>query len=152
MQVFRDVFPLLCDEKEQNLTVRVIIMKRGFKTKRRAVKALVGSLMTAAMTAASVTGVIAPVSANADELLGATDFEDGVGLPWHTCTTLPAKQDFEIKNGAYTVRIINNLGTNGRWDLQFRHRGLQIQKGHTYHIHAEITPSEDGYIYSAIGN
>lgn len=152
MQVFRGVFPLLCDEKEQNPTVRVIIMKRGFKTKRRAVKALVGSLMTAAMTAASVTGVIAPVSANADELLGATDFEDGIGLPWHTCTTLPAKQDFEIENGAYTVRIINNLGTNGRWDLQFRHRGLQIQKGHTYHIHAEITPSEDGYIYSAIGN
>ncbi len=127
-------------------------MKKMSKPKKSAVKAIAGSFMAAAMTVASYTGVIAPLSTNAGELLGATDFDDGVGLPWHTCETLPAKQDFEIEDGAYTVKILNNMGGDGRWDLQFRHRGLYLQEGHTYHVHAEITPSADGYLYSTICN
>ena len=116
-------------------------------------KALTGSIMAAAMAATSVAGVLSPMSASAKaELLGATDFEDGVGLPWHTCETNPAKQKFDIVDGAYTVKIVNNMGGNGRWDLQLRHRGLQLKSGHTYHVHAEITPSADGEIYSKIGN
>ena len=102
------------------------------KAIRKPIKALIGSLMAAAMAAASVTGVMVPASANASELLGATDFDDGIGLPWYTCATFPARQDFEIEDGAYTVRILNNMGGDGRWDLQFRHRGLQIIKGHKY--------------------
>ena len=99
-------------------------------------KALTGSIMAAAMAATSVAGVLAPMSANAGELLGATDFEDGVGLPWHTCETNPAKQKFDIVDGTYVVTIKNNMGGNGRWDLQLRHRGLQIISGHKYHVHA----------------
>ena len=110
-------------------------MEKRNKSKNRAIKALTGSLMAASMAVASVTGIMAPVCANAGELLGATNFDDGVGLPWHTCSTTPARQDFEIENGAYTVRVLNNFGGDGRWDLQFRHRGLQIQAGHKYHIH-----------------
>ena len=125
---------------------------RNRKTKRELIKAFSGSLMAAAMAVTSVASVMIPVSANAVELLGATDFEDGVGLPWHTCSSGPARQDFEIEDGAYTVKILNNLGEDGRWDLQFRHRGLEIINGHKYHIHAEITPSADGYIYTYIGN
>ncbi|MDO4864592.1 MAG: glycoside hydrolase family 9 protein [Ruminococcus sp.] len=120
--------------------------------KKGLMKALTGSLMAAAMAAAPVTGAMVPVGANAGELLGATDFEDGVGIPWHTCSSASARQDFEIEDGAYTVRILNNLGGSGRWDLQFRHRGLYIVEGHKYHIHAEITPSEDGCVYTCIGN
>ena len=60
-------------------------------------KAVAGSLMSAAMLATAVTSVLAPMSASAGELLGQTDFEDGTGLPWHTCETNPAKQKFEIK-------------------------------------------------------
>ena len=44
---------------------------------KKITKALTGSLMAAAMAATSVAGVMAPMSANAGELLGATDFEDG---------------------------------------------------------------------------
>ena len=126
--------------------------KRNEKTKKGLMRALAGGVMAAAMAASSIAVVAAPMSANATELLGATDFEDGVGLPWHTCSTAPAKQTFEIENGAYTVTIRNNTGGDGRWDLQFRHRGLYLTEGHKYHVHAEITPSEDGYIYSFIGN
>ena len=127
-------------------------MEKRSRSQRRAVRSLLGSLMAAAMTAASFTGAMVPLSSNAGELLGATDFDDGVGLPWHTCESFPAKQTFEIENGAYNVTIVNNTGGSGRWDLQFRHRGLWIETGHKYHIHAEITPSEDGYIYSFIGD
>jgi endoglucanase len=115
-------------------------------------KALTGSLMAAAMAATSMTAVLAPMSANAGQQLGATDFTDGVGLPWHTCETNPAKQTFEIKDGKYIVSIVNKDGSDGRWDLQLRHRGLRIEPGHKYHIHAEITPSDDGYIYTKIGD
>ena len=115
-------------------------------------KALTGSIMAAAMAATSVAGVLAPMSANAGEQLGATDFEDGVGLPWHTCETNPAKQTFEIKDGKYTVKIVNKDGSDGRWDLQLRHRGLQLVNGHTYKVKAEVTASADGFIYSKIGN
>ena len=119
---------------------------------KKITRALTGGVMAAAMAASSVAGIMAPMSASAGELLGATDFEDGVGLPWHTCETNPAKQKFDIVDGAYTVKIVNNMGGNGRWDLQLRHRGLTLVSGHKYHIHAEITPSADGEIYSKIGN
>ena len=70
-------------------------------------KAVAGSLMSAAMLATAVTSVLAPMSASAGELLGQTDFEDGTGLPWHTCETNPAKQKFEIKDGKYIVEVVN---------------------------------------------
>ncbi|MDE5570021.1 MAG: glycoside hydrolase family 9 protein, partial [Ruminococcus sp.] len=116
-------------------------------------KAIAGSLMSAAMLATSVTSVLAPMSASAGQMLGQTDFEDGTGLPWHTCETNPAKQKFEIKDGKYVVEIVNVPDPSegaGRWDLQFRHRGLQFVSGHTYKIHAEVTVDQTGYIYSKI--
>lgn len=116
-------------------------------------KALTGSLMAAAMMASSLTAVVAPMSASAKaQLLGATDFEDNVGLPWHTCETNPAKQTFDIDNGVYKVTIKNPNGSDGRWDLQLRHRGLHLVNGHKYHVHAEITASDAGYIYTKIGD
>ena len=121
-------------------------MNKKFRT-------ITGSLMAAAMLASSAAGFAAPVTANAGQLLGQTDFEDGIGLPWHTCSSAPASQHFEITDsGEYVVYIDNPDGADGRWDLQFRHKGLQIVNGHNYTLHAEITASDDGYIYSAIGN
>ena len=115
-------------------------------------KAVAGSLMSAAMLATAVTSVLAPMSASAGQQLGQTDFEDGTGLPWHTCETNPAKQSFEIADGQYKVTVKNKDGSDGRWDLQLRHRGLKIEAGHTYEISGEIIADKSGYIYSKIGN
>ena len=116
-------------------------------------KSITVSLTAAAMLVSSAAAFAAPVTANAGQELGATDFDDGVGLPWHICSTSSAKQHFEITDsGEYVVYIDNPNGLDGRWDLQFRHRGLKLQSGHKYTLHAEITASDAGYVYSAIGN
>ena len=117
----------------------------------RIAKAITGSLTAAAMLATSAMTFI-PMSASAGQQLGQCDFEEGVGLPWHTCETNPAKQTFSISDGSYNVEIVTPGGTEGRWDLQLRHRGLHIESGHEYTIKGEITPSESGWIYSKVGN
>jgi endoglucanase len=114
-------------------------------------KAITGSLTAAAMLATSAMAFI-PMSASAGQQLGQVDFDEGVGLPWHTCETNPAKQTFDIEDGTYNVHIVTPGGTEGRWDLQLRHRGLHIEAGHTYTISGEITPDADGWIYSKVGN
>jgi endoglucanase len=118
---------------------------------KRIGKAIVGSLMAATMVA-TTTATFVPTSAFAGNMLGQSTFDDGVGLPWHTCETNPAKQTFEISGGSYNVTIVENTGSEGRWDLQLRHRGLKIQAGHQYKVSWEITADADGYIYSKIGN
>ena len=116
-------------------------------------KAISGSLMAATMLASSVAAFAVPVTANAGQQLGQTDFEDGTGLPWHTCETNPARQHFEITDdGKYVVYIDNPDGSDGRWDLQLRHRGLKLETGHKYTVKAEITASDEGYVYAKIGN
>ena len=124
-------------------------MKTFFK------KHITSSLITAATLAASVSTTLAPMNASAEikikgtELLGATTFDDNVGIPWHTCETAPARQSFDISDGKYTVKVLSNgVGANGRWDLQFRHKGLYIISGHKYYVHAEVTCSEDGWFYT----
>ena len=115
-------------------------------------KAALSSLMSAAMLATSVAAV-APMTVNAGQVLGNGDFDDGTSLPWHTCESQPAKQTFEIKDGKYVVHIVDSEnGPEGRWDLQFRHRGLNIIKGHKYTISGDIEADADGYIYAKVGN
>lgn len=93
----------------------------------------------------------------ADELLGATNFDDGVGLPWTVVETAPASADFEIANGVYKI-VVNKAGgdseagQNCRWDVQFRHRDLQIEAGHTYTVKATVTASNNCTIYTKIGD
>jgi len=119
----------------------------------RIIRTLTGSLMAAAMLTSSAAAFTAPMTADAGQQLGQTDFDDGIGLPWHTYESIPAKQLFEITDdGKYAVRVVNPIGQGGRWDLQFRHRGLHIVNGHKYTVEAEITASDPGYVYSRIGN
>ncbi len=104
-----------------------------------------------------VTAVFSfPMHVSAGEMLGETDFDSGKGLPWHICESATAKMDFEIEDGVYRITIINPGGaSNGgedRWDCQFRHRGLTIVSGHTYHVHYEIKASNSGKFYTKIGN
>lgn len=92
----------------------------------------------------------------AGEQLGQTNFDDGVGLPWHICESETGKMEFAIEDGKYQITIVNPGGlSNGgedRWDCQFRHRGLKIESGHTYEISYEITASKAGQYYTKIGN
>ncbi|MDE5945892.1 MAG: glycoside hydrolase family 9 protein [Oscillospiraceae bacterium] len=115
-------------------------------------KIISSSLVSAAMLTTATVGIVAPMSASAGNMLGQSNFDEGVGLPWHTCETNPAKQHFDIEGGTYNVHIDNPNGGDGRWDLQLRHRGLKIQAGHTYKISGEITSDANGYVYSKISN
>ncbi len=115
-------------------------------------KKIAGGFMAAAMSVAAAASTLAPMSAFAGQQLGQTDFDAGVGLPWHTCETNPAKQTFEIADGTYNVTIVNNDGPESRWDLQLRHRGLKIESGHKYHVHWEVDASTAGQMYTKIGN
>ena len=89
----------------------------------------------------------------ANQLLKETNFDSGNGLPWHICETAPADADFEIKNGKYYVTI-NTLNSSGgeRWDIQFRHRDLFVQNGHTYTVKFTVTASKSCQIYPKIGD
>ena len=117
------------------------------KSMKRFASGLLASVVTLS-TAAS----IAPLSAFAGQQLGQNDFDAGVGLPWHTCETNPAKQTFDISGGTYNVTIVNNDGPESRWDLQLRHRSLRIEQGHTYKVHWEVNASNAGEMYTKIGN
>ncbi|MBR1863187.1 MAG: glycoside hydrolase family 9 protein [Ruminococcus sp.] len=113
--------------------------------------------LSAGCAAVIAAGTVVPViDVFAGEQLGQTDFENGVGLPWHICESGPGEMDFEISDGVYKITILNpggaSRGGEDRWDCQFRHRGLKIVSGHQYKVHYEITPSHSGKYYTKIGN
>lgn len=123
---------------------------------RKIAKAITSSLTAAAVVATSAAAFV-PMGASAkDYCVGQVDFDNGVGLPWHTCVTNPAKQSMSISGGSYTVTLDNIGGkANGgdsRWDCQFRHRSLHIQSGHTYKVHFEINSTSEGELATHIAD
>ncbi|MCQ2433731.1 MAG: glycoside hydrolase family 9 protein [Oscillospiraceae bacterium] len=121
-------------------------------------KRMASGVVTAAMLASATCAALPSLSlsASAGQMLGQTDFNDGIGLPWHTCETPPAKLNFNIKGGTYNIEIVNNGGTDvggeSRWDCQFRHRKLKFHSGDKYTVKAEVTSDTAGEIYTKIGN
>ena len=117
---------------------------------------LIGRTAAAASALCFAALSAVPLFAAAGEQLGQTDFDDGVGLPWHICESDPGKMDFEIDDGVYKITILDpggaSRGGEDRWDCQFRHRGLEIVSGHQYRVQYEITPSNSGKYYTKIGN
>lgn len=110
-----------------------------------------------ALTIAVTSGSALPaLSVSAGQLLGQTDFEDGVGLPWHVCESASGKMSFEVTDGVYRITIDNPGGaSNGgedRWDCQFRHRGLTLVSGCTYEVAYDITASNNCTYYTKIGD
>lgn len=130
-------------------------MKKYKSFKYKAVSAVSAAVIASSAVAPAVIGVI-PMFANAGEQLGQTDFDEGVGLPWHVCESAPGEMDFLIDNGVYQITIVNpggaSQGGEDRWDCQFRHRGLKIVSGHQYKVSYEITASNSGKYYTKIGN
>lgn len=121
---------------------------------KRISKAITASFMAAAMLTTTVA-TVAPMSVSAGMMVGESEFTKKA-LPWHTCETSPAKQNFEIVDGKFKVTVVNPggaaAGGESRWDLQFRHRKLTIKKDHTYKIHWEVTAEQSCQIYTKIGD
>jgi endoglucanase len=93
--------------------------------------------------------LVLPFSSNAGNLLDQSDFENGVGLPWHISESAEENSDFKIENGKYIV-ILNKKATE-KWDVQIRHRGLTIQSGHTYNVKFKVKANKATKLYAKIG-
>lgn len=123
-------------------------------------KKMLASVMAAAMTVSATAVGLSSITASAAvtgyEELGPGTFNDGVGLPWHICESATGTMKFEVANGCYNVLITNPGGLSnngeGRWDCQFRHRGLTIEMGHTYRMTYSIWSSKDAKIYTKLGD
>ncbi|ADU21299.1 glycoside hydrolase family 9 protein [Ruminococcus albus] len=104
--------------------------------------------------ALSATAASAPMSvfAKNEQIIIQSDFNAGMGLPWRTFENAPARQDFDISDGTYNITIQNNDGPESRWDLQFLYKNFYIQKGHTYKVHWKVNSSNEGELYTRIGN
>ena len=130
-------------------------MSRISALRKRTVSAVAAAALTLG-TVIPAAKLMIPLRSDAGEQLGQTNFDDGVGLPWHIVESAPGEMDFAIEDGVYSVTIVNpggaSRGGEDRWDCQFRHRGLKIVSGHQYKISYEITPSNAGKYYTKIGN
>ena len=73
-----------------------------------------GILKRAVAAAVSVSAALLNITYLPSEIvfagqqLGQTDFENGVGLPWHVCESAPGEMEFEITDGEYKVTIVNS--------------------------------------------
>ena len=109
-------------------------------------------------TVAAVTllagSVASPMmSVSAGEVLGETSFEYKA-LPWHTCESSPAKQNFAIEDGTFHVMILNAEGADKeKWDLQVRHRNINLKANHKYTVTFKAKANRSGLeLCSKIGN
>ncbi len=119
---------------------------------KRISKAIVASLMAATMVAPTVAN-LAPMAVSAGQVLGESTF-DHKALPWHTCESSPAKQNFAIEDGAFHITVTVPEGAEkSKWDLQFRHRNLNFTAGHVYKVSFQAKASRSGMeLCSKIGN
>ena len=117
------------------------------------------SVLSAAVMATSATatglGAIA-LTASAGNELGEGTFENGKGLPWHICENATGEMKFDITDGIYAILIKTPGGTGyggeDRWDCQFRHRNLTIERGHTYRVTYSVNPTNSGHMYAKLGD
>ena len=116
-------------------------------------KKLIAGLLTAAVLIPAPVSLITPQPAAASELLGETTFDYKI-VPWHTVQTSPARQEFNIDEGAAHIRILNPAGDDrSQWDLQFRHRGLNFKASHEYKVSFKVRAQRQGMeLASHIGN
>jgi endoglucanase len=81
------------------------------------------------MSSGAASGAGGP---SAHNLLANGAFDGGISLPWSTSFTVPGAGTATIQDGAFCVEV-TNAGKN-RWDAQFRHREMVIQRGHHYAV------------------
>ncbi|KNY27286.1 glycoside hydrolase family 9 protein [Pseudobacteroides cellulosolvens] len=86
----------------------------------------------------------------AGNLLEQSDFNNSIALPWTTVPSAPGVASGKIVNNEYLLTI-TNPGVN-KWDVQFRHRGITLQKGHTYQVKFKLRSAVDCKVYAKIGD
>ncbi len=122
------------------------------KSSKRILAALLAIATVAPMAAQMVPMAASAADLDPGEICGETSFTNKA-LPWHTCESSPAKQDFKIEDGTFHVKIITAKGVDNQWDLQFRHRKLDFKAGHTYKVSFKAKASRNGLkINSKIGD
>ncbi len=119
-------------------------------------RAVIAGIMAVAMLA-PMAAEFAPIDVSAGQVLGETSF-DYKALPWHTCETSPAKQEFELTkegdNGVVHLTVLVPEGGDGeKWDLQFRCRNLNFKANHEYKVSFKVKAKRAGMqLCSKIGN
>lgn len=116
-------------------------------------KKIIAGILAAAMIAPTTADIADPQKAYAHEIMVETTFDHKI-LPWHTVDVSPAKQYFELSEGAVRILIQVPEGADKeKWDLQFRHRNLCFSRGHEYKVSFKAKSSRDGFeLCSKIGN
>ena len=116
-------------------------------------KKLIASVMSMAMLIPSAAAMVAPMEASAGLVVGESEFTHKA-LPWHTCESSPAKQNFNLEDGAFHIEVVEPEGADKeKWDLQVRHRNLNFKAGHEYKVSCKLKGSRAGMeICSKIGN
>ena len=120
-------------------------------TKNKIKKSL-SLIAVSAATALSLVGMsITPSTfVSAGQQLGQTDFENGVGLPWHVCESAPGKMEFEISGGVYKITIVNPGGASKGGEDEVGAlsppRGLCIDGRNPYRFFFEITVKQRLYL------
>jgi len=117
------------------------------------IKKIVAGMMTAAMILPLNVSLAEPMRASAYELLGETTFDHKI-IPWQIVESSPARQYFELSEGAVHIMIRVPTGKEGeKWDLQFRHRNLDFKAGHDYKVSFKVKSRRNGMeLCSTISN
>ncbi len=106
-------------------------------------KRVIATISAVAILAA--TSVAIPImSVSAGQVLGETSFDYKL-LPWRTCESSPARQDFVIEDGALHLKIITAKGADSeKWDLQTRCRNLNFKANHEYTVSFKVKAKRAG--------
>ena len=86
-------------------------MSRISALRKRTVSAVAAAALTLG-TVIPAAKLMIPLRSDAGEQLGQTNFDDGVGLPWHIVESAPGEMDFAIEDGVYSVTIVNPGGAS----------------------------------------
>lgn len=114
-----------------------------------AVCLVAGCLMPPKATTTDSVPLTSADPANPHNLLGSSNFEDGVSLPWGPSFTVPGAGGTSVVNGAFCLEVTNK-GVNP-WDAQMRHREIVLMRGHTYKIKFKAWSSQPTSVRTKVG-
>lgn len=120
--------------------------------KQKTKKALIGSLVSAAMLATNTAVLPASALTAGAVCIIDSDFNDEIAYPWVPVRSLPSNQSFNMNGGTFNTQININQSNDSVWGLQLRCMGLHIENGHEYKVSFDVNASEEGHLYTGIGD